>query len=368
MFDRFTDQARRAVVYAREEARRLEYNYISTEHLLLGLIRETDGLPARALHSMGIALDELWSELESVIGRGHAAPIGRFPFTIRARAVLELSLREALQLGHNYIGTEHLLLGLVREGEGVAAGILRDYDADLQTVRGAITSLLVGEGPAGGPSPDRLPPANENAELLRVVPLVHKVAAPPMEFTLIALDLWTAFVDFRYALSIGNREPGDTFTLSGWRLEDDQKTPYRARTLRTAGRMLPVVFTERFMPAPPPSASLLTLVLRSDEPGKDLLRLEISYRDLQGPSGGQPRPGHLPGAGPGQHGPAGPPPPVPRQPMAPPPPGLARPGPQQPYPQQPYPPGRPGPERQRPPGQRPQPQPPSRYPPPSRPR
>jgi Clp amino terminal domain, pathogenicity island component len=362
MFDRFTDQARRAVVFAREEARRLEYNYISTEHLLLGLIRETDGLPARALQSMGIALDELWSELESVTGRGRTAPIGRFPFTVRARAVLELSLREALQLGHNYIGTEHLLLGLVREGEGIAAGILRDYGVDLQTVRGAITSLLVGEGPAGGPSPDRLPPANESAELLRVVPLVHKVASPPMEFTLIALDLWTAFVDFRYALTIGNREPGDTFILSGWRLEDDLRTAYRARTLRTAGRMLPVVFTERFMPAPPPTASLLTLVLRGDvlhgdEQGDDLLRLEIAYSGLQGPSGQQAARGRQgPAPGP-QHAP------MPRPQQPPPPPGLGppRPGPPPPYP--------PGPERQGPPGQqRPYPQPPSRYPPQSRPR
>ena len=331
MFDRFTDQARRAVVYAREEARRLEYNFISTEHLLLGLIRETDGLPARALRSLGIALDELWSELEGVIGRGHAAPIGRFPFTIRARAVLELALREALQLGHNYIGTEHLLLGLVREGEGLAAGILREYDADLPTVRGAITGLLVSEGPAGGPSPDRLPPANETAELQRVLPLLRKVTAPPMEFTLIALDLWSAFVDFRYALSIGNREPGDEFTLSGWRLEDDVGTAYRARTLRTAGRMLPVVFTERFMPAPPDRATLLTLVLRSDEPGKDLLRVEITYAS----------------------------PNAPRHPRGPEPELVEPPGPERPYLPDPAVPPRPA-------GQRPYLRPPSRYPPPSR--
>src|SRR3712207_9278810 len=121
MFERFTDRARRVVVLAQEEARLLNHNYIGTEHILLGLIHEGEGVAAKALESLGISLEAVRSQVEEIIGQGGSSPSGHIPFTPRAKKVLELSLREALQLGHNYIGTEHILLGLIREGEGVAA-------------------------------------------------------------------------------------------------------------------------------------------------------------------------------------------------------------------------------------------------------
>ena len=124
MFERFTDRARRVVVLAQEEARMLNHNYIGTEHILLGLIHEGEGVAAKALESLGISLEAVRSQVEEIIGQGQQAPSGHIPFTPRAKKVLELSLREALQLGHNYIGTEHILLGLIREGEGVAAQVL----------------------------------------------------------------------------------------------------------------------------------------------------------------------------------------------------------------------------------------------------
>ncbi len=144
MFERFTEKARRVVVYAQEEARMLNQNYIGTEHLLLGLIREQDGIAAKALESLSISLEDVHAQVEDLIGRGTFVPTGHIPFTPRAKKVLELSLREALQLGHNYIGTEHILLGLIREGEGVAAQVLLNLGADLEKVRSAVIQLLSG--------------------------------------------------------------------------------------------------------------------------------------------------------------------------------------------------------------------------------
>ncbi len=131
MFERFTDRARRVVVLAQEEARLLNHNYIGTEHILLGLIHEGEGVAAKALESLNISLEAVRSQVEEIIGQGGSSPSGHIPFTPRAKKVLELSLREALQLGHNYIGTEHILLGLIREGEGVAAQVLVKLGADL---------------------------------------------------------------------------------------------------------------------------------------------------------------------------------------------------------------------------------------------
>jgi ATP-dependent Clp protease ATP-binding subunit ClpC len=144
MFERFTDRARRVVVLAQEEARMLNHNYIGTEHILLGLIHEGEGVAAKALESLGISLEAVRSQVEEIIGQGQAAPTGHIPFTPRAKKVLELSLREALQLGHNYIGTEHILLGLIREGEGVAAQVLQKLGADLNRVRQQVIQLLSG--------------------------------------------------------------------------------------------------------------------------------------------------------------------------------------------------------------------------------
>jgi ATP-dependent Clp protease ATP-binding subunit ClpC len=144
MFERFTDRARRVVVLAQEEARMLNHNYIGTEHILLGLIHEGEGVAAKALESLGISLEAVRSQVEEIIGQGQSAPTGHIPFTPRAKKVLELSLREALQLGHNYIGTEHILLGLIREGEGVAAQVLQKLGADLNRARQKVVEMLAG--------------------------------------------------------------------------------------------------------------------------------------------------------------------------------------------------------------------------------
>jgi len=163
MFERFTDRARRVVVLAQEEARMLNHNYIGTEHILLGLIHEGEGVAAKALESLGISLEAVRQQVEEIIGQGQQAPSGHIPFTPRAKKVLELSLREALQLGHNYIGTEHILLGLIREGEGVAAQVLVKLGADLNRVRQQVIQLLHGyqgtepEAAPGGLQHGRVP-------------------------------------------------------------------------------------------------------------------------------------------------------------------------------------------------------------------
>ena len=144
MFERFTDRARRVVVLAQEEARMLSHNYIGTEHILLGLIHEGEGVAAKALETLDISLEAVRAQVEEIIGQGQQAPSGHIPFTPRAKKVLELSLREALQLGHSYIGTEHILLGLIREGEGVAAQVLQKLGADLNRVRQQVIQLLSG--------------------------------------------------------------------------------------------------------------------------------------------------------------------------------------------------------------------------------
>ncbi len=144
MFEKFTDKARRVVVLAQEEAKLLNHNYIGTEHILLGLIHEGEGVAAKALESLGIDLAAVREQVQEIIGQGQQAPSGHIPFTPRAKKVLELSLREALQLGHSYIGTEHLLLGLIREGEGVAAQVLTKLGADTNKVRQQVIQLLSG--------------------------------------------------------------------------------------------------------------------------------------------------------------------------------------------------------------------------------
>jgi ATP-dependent Clp protease ATP-binding subunit ClpC len=155
VFERFTDRARRVVVLAQDEARMLNHNSIGTEHLLLGLIREGEGVAALALDALGISLEDARRDIEEIIGQGPAAPTGHIPFTPRAKKVLELALREALQLGHNYIGTEHILLGLIREGEGVAAQVLQKLGADLARVREAVVELIPGSSESAGQSPRR---------------------------------------------------------------------------------------------------------------------------------------------------------------------------------------------------------------------
>ncbi len=144
MFERFTDRARRVVVLAQEEARELNHYYIGTEHLLLALLREGDGVAAQALTALGIGLEDARREIDAIIGRGTEQPSGHIPFTPRTKKVLELSSREAQLLGHNYVGTEHLLLGLLREGDGVAVQIFVRRGIDLNRVRQQVIQILPG--------------------------------------------------------------------------------------------------------------------------------------------------------------------------------------------------------------------------------
>jgi len=158
MYDRFTEQARQVVVLGQEEARMLNHNYIGTEHILLGLIRERDGIADKALESLGISLDAVRQQVSEIIGQGQQEPSGHIPFTPRAKKVLELSLRESQLLGHHYIGTEHILLGLIGEGDGVAAQVLVKLGADLNRVRQQVIQLLHGyraEEPVSARSAER---------------------------------------------------------------------------------------------------------------------------------------------------------------------------------------------------------------------
>lgn len=151
MFERFTERARRVVVHAQEEAKILKHGYIGTEHLLLGLLKEEEGTAAKALKNLGVSLEEVRTQVENAVGKGSSAPVGHISFTPRAKKVLEISLREALQLGHNYIGTEHILLGLIREGEGVATQALTNLGVDLNKVKDEVVQLISGYAVAGQP-------------------------------------------------------------------------------------------------------------------------------------------------------------------------------------------------------------------------
>ena len=170
VFERFTDRARRVVVLAQEESRRLNHNFIGTEHILLGLIQEREGVAAQALGALGIRLEAVRARVEETVGRGESTPSGHIPFTPRAKKVLELSLREALQFGHNYIGTEHLLLGLIREGEGVAATVLVGLGADLESVRLKVIQLLAGRQGSGVPPELLADPGTRAAVIATAVP------------------------------------------------------------------------------------------------------------------------------------------------------------------------------------------------------
>jgi ATP-dependent Clp protease ATP-binding subunit ClpC len=151
VFERFTERARQVVVLAQEEARGLGHSYVGSEHILLGLLREDEGLAARVLEHLDITLERVRAEVERIVSRGEEVTAGQIPFTPRAKRVLELAQREALSLGQNYIGTEHILLGLARENEGVATRILLDFDVDWEAVRNEVIRML--SGPGGRPAP-----------------------------------------------------------------------------------------------------------------------------------------------------------------------------------------------------------------------
>ena len=164
MFDRFTERARNVVALAQEEARGLGHNYIGTEHLLLGLLRG-EGVANRVLHDLGLRLEDARGQVEETVGRGEEPPRDQIPFTPRAKKVLELALRESIRLGHNHLGTEHILLGLVREGEGVGAAIVREAGADAEAVRRAVTALV----PGMPGQPRRLPGLRRRREPFRLL-------------------------------------------------------------------------------------------------------------------------------------------------------------------------------------------------------
>ena len=187
MFERFTERARQVVVFAQDEARALKHNYIGTEHLLLGLLREEEGLAARVLWSFDVAIEEVRAQVARLIGQGDEITTGQIPFTPRAKKVLDLSLRDAMSLGHNYIGTEHLLLGLVREGQGVAMRVLLDFDADAEAIRNEVIRMLAGPGrrptPRAGPYEPTTPPlAEEVAEAIRQARLEKEESIEAREF------------------------------------------------------------------------------------------------------------------------------------------------------------------------------------------
>ncbi len=294
MFERFTDRARRVVVLAQEEAVLLNHDYIGTEHLLLGLVHEEQGVAARALTELGISLDAVRAEVKKIVGQGGHAPTGHIPFTPRAKKVLELSLRESMGLGHNYIGTEHILLGLVREGEGVAAQVLVKLGADLNRVRQVVVQLLAGyaggqeqpplgpprmsqqavtAGVVGGPGPYQAEPA----ELVRVVPLAREVfRGYGYRVVLISLEVWSGWLDLRYALLPADAPPGSTPAelVLDWRVSDDADTTYELCGLASSGARLLRVHQFSFMPAPPADARRLTLTA-ADAEGTRLTVVEI---------------------------------------------------------------------------------------------
>ena len=285
MFERFTDRARRVVVLAQEEARLLNHDHIGTEHILLGLIHEGEGVAYLALTELGISLDAVRAQVEAEIGQGSEAPGGHIPFTPRAKKVLELSLREALQLGHNYIGTEHILLGLIREGEGVAAQVLVGLGAGLDRVRGQVVQLLanagasqaeqVAAGPsrirqqavtamvAGGPGSYR----DEPAELVRVVPLAREVfQGLGFRVVLISLEVWSGWLDLRYALLPDGppATPPMQEVALDWQLTDSTTRTYELAGAASGGGRLLRVHHLTFLPGLPEEAGTLTLSARAD--------------------------------------------------------------------------------------------------------
>ncbi len=178
MFERFTERARETVVLAQEEARALRHNYIGTEHVLLGLLREEEGLAARALDQLHVTLEEVRGQVAGIVGQGDEVTAGQIPFTPRAKKVLELSLRESRALGHHYIGTEHILLGLARENEGVAARILLDLGADAEKIRNEVVRML------GGPAAARFRPSRTFLPRSRSLPPVALLVAGWLLFAL----------------------------------------------------------------------------------------------------------------------------------------------------------------------------------------
>jgi Clp amino terminal domain, pathogenicity island component len=299
MFERFTDRARRVVVLAQEEARHLNHNYIGTEHILLGLIHEGDGVAARSLEALDISLEAVRTQVQEIVGHGDEAPTGHIPFTPRAKKVLELSLREAMSLGHNYIGTEHILLGLIREGGGVAAQVLVKEGGSLDRVRQQVIQLLAGYAGAGQPEQiagmsTRITQqqaaamvaggpgiySEEPAELVRVVPLAREIyRGQDFRVVLISLEVWSGWLDLRYVLLPEEPHGPPLFPSLDWRIADDADTTYEVMGMAHGGGRLLHVIQEGFRPAFPEGARILTLTLTDGERSLAVVEIDLVAGD-----------------------------------------------------------------------------------------
>ena len=296
MFERFTDRARRVVVLAQEEARLLNHDYIGTEHILLGLVHEEQGVAARALTELDISLEAVRTEVKEIVGQGQSPPTGHIPFTPRAKKVLELSLREAIQLGHNYIGTEHILLGVIREGEGVAAQVLIRLGAGLDRVRQQVVQVLAGYPGQGSPEQASLGQVrlgqqtaaarvtgglgvyqDEPAELVRVVPLAREVfRGSALRIVLVSLEIWSSWLDLRYVLLPEDPSVPHHVVDLDWRVADDAGTPYELVGVASGGGRLMRSFQVGFRPAPPEGVRTLTLTVGlGHETAKPMAVVEI---------------------------------------------------------------------------------------------
>jgi hypothetical protein len=291
MFERFTDQARRVIIVASQEARDLGHDSIGTEHILIGLARAEDSVAREVLASFGITAERAVEEVEREVGRGTAEETGHIPFTREAKNALELSLREALQLGHSDIGTEHLLLGLAREGESPGARVLRRLGADLETVRARVIALVTARAAGGGErlvTPRITPKATEGwpggtPRLQRVVPIARELDVEDgWRLALLSLEVWAGMLDLRLAVfALGEQPPALQGDYTGWTLSDDLGTRYARIAEATAGPSWFRVAQVGFTPAPPPEANTLTLVLPAAA-GRDLIELVVELR--QGPT------------------------------------------------------------------------------------
>src|SRR3954466_7915696 len=267
LFERFTERARQVVVLAQDEARALKHNYIGTEHILLGLLREEEGLAARVLESLDITVEEVRAQLARIVGQGNEAVTEQIPFTKHATNVLNLAQRESLSLGQKDIGTEHILLGLVRENESVAARILLDFDADAEKIRNEIIRMLSGPGrrqagAGGGPGrrqrDEGFPPGKESGielRLRRVVPVAQQMSDGTW---VVSVELWDHGLVVRWATS--ESWPLRAPEQHGWRVSDDLGTSY-AQVVGSGGGspQRGFRFHAQFAPAPPPEATTLRI-------------------------------------------------------------------------------------------------------------
>jgi Clp amino terminal domain, pathogenicity island component len=264
VFERFTERARQVVVLAQDEARALKHNYIGTEHILLGLIREQEGIAARVLASLRITVEEVRAQVTRIVGQGDEVRTGQIPFTPRAKKVLELALREALSLGHDYIGTEHILLGLVRLNEGVAAQILLGFGADAEKIRDEVIRTLSGVGPVAQESTIEL-------VLRRVVPIGQQFSDGTW---VLSVEVW----DHGLVVNLARSEPwplGSHPPSHGLRVTDEAGTSYDHVGGHGGGSLQGGFRYElEFAPAPPPASTALRI---SHGTASDVL--SVSLRD-----------------------------------------------------------------------------------------